>query len=419
MPFYTIPVSKLREADLQELLTDCAVENVRLEFKSEIPKEEQTLKKLSSFANTYGGLMLIGAEEKDGKITNLCGVDEEPGYKQRIANWSFIKFNPPLAAEVSEPIQLTNGKVCYVISVPESELAPHFINGRRGVWIRTDEFTNRFRAELANENELQALFDRRRAVRERRDFNLQRARERFDAHITNRHTDTGGNLTKVGPILELWVTPRFPARQLCLQGELQQHLNQAGFRWRGVQFLGPGSQAITAYESVIIRDRINAGSTSMFSIDVWGTCFYATQIAVEATNIAGVDLTGIHRASVNGLVMAFLLHAARTLKQLGYFGSLVVQVTLKSVGGLHWLYGTGSAVYDKLGSELDQNISFELPEMTEAFYADPYRLGARILETIYFSCNWGDLVDSPTKLQAILYEGFQYCSWPVTDPPKP
>jgi hypothetical protein len=185
--------------------------------------------------------------------------------------------------------------------VPESELAPHFINGRKGVSIRTDEFTNRFRAELANENELQALFDRRRAVRERRDFNLQRARERFDAHITNRHTDAGGNLTKVGPILELCVTPRFPAQQLCLQGELQQYLNQAGFRWRGVQFLGPGSQAITAYESVVIRDRINAGSTSMFSIDVWGTCFYATQIAVEATNVAGVGLTGIHRASVNGL----------------------------------------------------------------------------------------------------------------------
>jgi predicted HTH transcriptional regulator len=115
MPFYTIPVSKLREADLQKLLTGGAVENVRLEFKSEIPKEEQTLKKLSSFANTYGGLVLVGAEEKDGKISNLCGVDEEPGYKQRIANWSFIKFNPPLVAEVSEPIQLTNGKVCYVI----------------------------------------------------------------------------------------------------------------------------------------------------------------------------------------------------------------------------------------------------------------------------------------------------------------
>ena len=57
--------------------------------------------------------------------------------------------------------------------------------------------------------------------------------------------------------------------------------------------------------------------------------------------------------------------------------------------------------------------------MSEAFYADPYRSRARILQTIYFSCNWGDFVDSPTKLIAIVDEGFQYCRWPTGDPPKP
>jgi hypothetical protein len=417
MPFYTTPLSKLSEVDVQELLADNAVENLRLEFKSTIPKEDQTLKKLSSFANTYGGVMLIGAEEQDGRITNLCGVPLEPGYKQTVANWCFIKFNPPLVAEVSEPIKLTNGQFCYVVSVPESDVGPHFINGRKGVWIRTDEFTNRFRAELANENELRALFDRRRAIRERRALNIQRARERFDAHVANRHTDAGGNLTNVGPILELCVTPRFPARQLCSQTDLRQQLNRAAFLWRGVQFLGHGSQSITAYESVIIRDRINVGSTSMFSLDIWGTCFYAAQIAVEVTNVAGVNVTGIHRASVNGFVMAFLLHAARTLKHLGYFGSLVVQANLKSLRGLHWLYGTGSAVYDKLGSELDKDISFELPELSEVFYSDPYSLGAQILETIYFSTNWSDLVDDPVKLKGVVHEGFAYNNWPMNPPP--
>jgi Putative DNA-binding domain len=244
--------TKLTEADLQELVTDSAVENLRLEFKSEIPGEDQTVKKLSSFANTYGGIMVVGAEEKDGRITKLSGVPLEPGYKQTLTNWCFVKFNPPLTAEFSEPIRLANGQYCYVISVPESDVGPHFINGRKGVWIRTDEFTNRSRAELANENELRALFDRRRAVRERRDFNILRARQRFDAHVANNHTDVGGNLRDVGTILELFVTPRYPARQLCSHADLQLHLKRAAFNWRGVQFLHHGSQPITAYESVII-----------------------------------------------------------------------------------------------------------------------------------------------------------------------
>jgi hypothetical protein len=419
MGFYTTPISRLTEADLLELVTDNAVENLRLEFKSEVPKEDQTVKKLSSFANTYGGIIVVGAEEKDGRITKLSGVPLEPGYKQTLANWCFIKFNPPLTAEFSEPIKLANGQYCYVISVPESEAGPHFINGRKGVWIRTDEFTNRSRAELANENEFRALLDRRRAVRERRDFNMRRAQERFDTHVSNRHTDMGGHVGGIGPILELCVTPRFPARALCHQGDLQEHLSRATFNWRGTQFLSNRSRPITAYESLIIRDRLGAGGTSMFSVDVWGTCFYATQIAVEAQNVAGVSVTGIHRTSVNGFVVAFLLHAAKVLKSLGYFGSLVVHVGLKSIRGIHWLYGTGSTVFDKLGSELDKDIVFELPEISEVFYSDPYSLAARILETIYFSTNWGDEVDSPAKLQSVVNEGFMYCSWPVEYPPRP
>lgn len=418
MPFYTTPISKFIEADLQELVTDNAVENLRLEFKSEVPKEDQTLKKLSSFANTYGGIMVVGAEERDGKITKLSGVPLEPGYKQTLANWCFIKFNPPLTAEFSEPIKLANSQYCYIISVPESDVAPHFINGRKGVWIRTDEFTNRFRAELANENELRALFDRRRAVRERRDFNIQRARERFDAHVANRHTDASGNVGKIGPIFELCVTPRFPARQLCRHTELQLHLDRATFNLRGVPFLGRGSHPITAYESVIIRDRLNVGGTSIFSTDIWGTCHYATQIAVEVNNVAGQSVTGIHRAAFNGFVMSFLLHAARTLKSLAYFGSLVVRVNLKSIRGMHWLHGSGSAVYDKVGSELDRDISFELPQISESFYSDPYSLGAMILETIYYSTNWSDLVDEPAKLQAVVQEGFLYNNWPMNLRPQ-
>ena len=42
-------------ADLQELLIDSAVENARLEFKLQVPTKDETLKKLSSFANTFGG----------------------------------------------------------------------------------------------------------------------------------------------------------------------------------------------------------------------------------------------------------------------------------------------------------------------------------------------------------------------------
>ena len=56
------PVTEISTPDLQELLTDKAVENLRLEFKREIATNDERLKKLAAFANTIGGLVVIGAE---------------------------------------------------------------------------------------------------------------------------------------------------------------------------------------------------------------------------------------------------------------------------------------------------------------------------------------------------------------------
>jgi len=91
MSIFTKPLSELRSTDLQELIDDGAVENIRLEFKSEVPNKDETLKKLSSFANTFGGFMVVGAKANsaDGRIQDLTGVDEQPGYKQKLVQWSF------------------------------------------------------------------------------------------------------------------------------------------------------------------------------------------------------------------------------------------------------------------------------------------------------------------------------------------
>jgi len=233
MSIYTKPLSQVVTADLQELLTDKAVENVRLEFKSEVPKKDDTLKKLSSFANTFGGFMVIGAKAKseDGRIEDLPGVDEESGYKQKVVDWCFNGASPPLIVQVSDPIPVSSasGKVCYVIHTAESEVAPHFLNGRKGVWVRTDEFSSRFEAQLANDNELRHLLDRRKLIRERRDSLLERARKRFDTYAGTRHTDRGGHRTNFEPRLELCVVPRFPARPLCEQGKLAPLIREKPF----------------------------------------------------------------------------------------------------------------------------------------------------------------------------------------------
>jgi hypothetical protein len=53
--FFT-PIPALATADLQELLDDQAVENVRLEFEREVPSKDETLKKTVIFSKHVRGL---------------------------------------------------------------------------------------------------------------------------------------------------------------------------------------------------------------------------------------------------------------------------------------------------------------------------------------------------------------------------
>jgi Putative DNA-binding domain len=408
MSIYTKPLSQVVTADLQELLTEKAVENVRLEFKSEVPKKDDTLKKLSSFANTFGGFMVVGAKAKseDGRVEDLPGVDEESGYKQKVVDWCFNGASPPLIVQVSDPIPVPSakGKVCYVIHTAESEVAPHFLNGRKGVWVRTDEFSSRFEAQLANDNELRHLLDRRKLIRERRDSVLERARKRFDTFAASRHTDGGGHRTNFGPRLELCVVPRFPARTLCEQARLAPLIREKTLFWRGITFPAAGSTTISQHESAIVLGA--AGDDSMLEASIWGMMFYCTKIADDSNP---AHIFGIHLYGFVGTTMLFLRHAEEMLQALGYSGLLHIQMTLDGMRGIEWLHG-GPGIYRAQGSKLDDRMEFSISVSREELQEKPDDVLKEILKYVFFSVNWPDLIDAEPKLQSLIQWGYQYNS---------
>ena len=296
MSIYTTPLSQLGTADLQELLNDGAVENARLEFKLQVPNKDETLKKLSSFANTFGGFMVIGARASsaDGRIEALPGVDPVAGYKQRVVQWSFDGASPPLTVEVSDaiPVPAGGGKVCYVVYTPESDVAPHFLNGRKGVWVRTDEFSARFEAALANDSELRQLFDRRKVIIERRVNILERAKKRLYPYTPRKD---------FGPRLDFCIVPRFPARPLCEQERLKQLIAGSCLPYGGTRFPKASSSIVSQYESAILLNAV--GSDSIFETNIWGLLYYGMKIA-DTDNPPGT--LGIHLHGFIGHILLFI-----------------------------------------------------------------------------------------------------------------
>ena len=413
MSIFSKPTSRHVTEDLEELLKDAAVENVRLEFKLEVPGKDETLKKLSSFANTFGGFLLVGAKagSADGRLQALPGVELQDGYRQKIVQWSFDGASPPLTVEVSDPIPAPGvpDRFCYVIYTAESDLTPHFLNGRKGVYVRTDEFSARFESRLANENEIRHLLDRRMLVRQRRVGLLSRARKRFATFARRRYAELAAagktDRKEFGARLELCVCPRFPAVPVCSQDDLAGLLRDNCVSWRQVGFPRPSSGIVSQHESAVILQ--GSESFSIIEANIWGMLFYGTEIETESGTAAGV-----HLHQFIGSVLVFLRHAGRFLHALGYSGPVLVETALVSILGIDWLHFPHGNVASPLpGSELDDEIEFAVATTGEILREHPDAVASDVLREVFFSVNLPELVDTPQRLRGLILRGYDYNFW--------
>jgi Putative DNA-binding domain len=419
MSIFTKPLSQVDAADLQELVQEQAAENLRLEFKLEVPDKDEMLKKLSAFANTFGGLMVIGARasSKDGRITELSGVDKMSGFKQKVVDWCFKGVSPPLEVDASDPIPTPsgNGKFIYVVKLAESDVAPHFLNGRNGVWVRTNEFSGRFEQKLADEIELRHLFDRRKLVLERREALLQRARERYEALADKTNMDLAGHRTKLGARLELAIVPRFPAHPLCKQEDLKSLVPKSTLTWRLERFPKVENGIISQHESALVL-HTTLEDYSIFEANIWGLIFHGTRIDENREYLItgtpdATSTTAIHLHQFVGYVLVFVANAAKMLHALDYSGPIHIEVRLKSIRGVGWLRFVNYEESERPGSELDDEVAFTIPITSSELNSRPDGIAMDVLRYALFSVNSSDLVDTPETLEQVIRRGYTFNAW--------
>ncbi len=97
-----------------------------LEFKSTLESAAKIAKTLVAFANTSGGLLLIGVTD-DQKV---CGIASEEALVSMLEEASDVYCEPPILIRY-EIVSLENKKVL-VVTIPESEEKPHILNEKNG-----------------------------------------------------------------------------------------------------------------------------------------------------------------------------------------------------------------------------------------------------------------------------------------------
>ncbi|MFN8860548.1 MAG: helix-turn-helix domain-containing protein [Gemmatimonadaceae bacterium] len=404
------PVGSLTTQDLEELLVSAPLESVRLEFKSAAPGPDELVKKLSGFANTFGGYLIVGAAENAGRLAALPGIEPRPDYRQTITQQCASGIVPLIDVFISDPIPTPadDGKVCYVIFVPESDRTPHFVSGRKGAYVRVDEHSHRVADKLATYEEILQLSNRRQRLIEQRDSLIRRASARFSQFSTMNTPREDGKQRASAMIA---VVPRYPSKQLLDHPSLLKLAREVRVPWRSVEF--PQERTpLSQHESALLPTEYEGGRT-LVEVNSWGlvtsTWTIEQEIGYQSTII------GIHLRYLLGMVLVLLEYAKKIHSRMGFEGPLRIVCSLDRIRGVP-LYGFHYNFPNRISeSRFDDEMIFSVDAGTDDLATRRDTVAAQVVQSMLFALGWTG-PHQPEEIEehiaALLRGAYEYNSWP-------
>lgn len=125
-------LEKVSEKDLLDLLKYEVAEGARLDYKRDLPADNQKsrtelISDISSFANSEGGDIIFGVTEKNGVPAEIVGVevDDIDALGLQFENICRDNIEPRISGMQIHGVKIANGRKVIIIRVPQSWQSPH------------------------------------------------------------------------------------------------------------------------------------------------------------------------------------------------------------------------------------------------------------------------------------------------------
>ena len=191
-------------------------EGVRVEYKQAI---RHIPKIVSSFANTQGGIFIIGVktDNETNRVVSIDGISNPGGLEEQIIQSALQGIYPPVHPEVIIREVPDTENVVVIIRVTESPQAPHAIQNSTRVYIRTGSITQPYKLELAEIDLIEYLLKRREKPQITTQQIIDRTEERIESFFS---------IIEI-PDITVIVRPVYPHRPIISTGDIYEFAREA------------------------------------------------------------------------------------------------------------------------------------------------------------------------------------------------
>ena len=346
------PADEINFSDIETFCGEYS-EGVRVEYKREI---KHIPKIVSSFANTQGGILLIGAEtdENNKVVFPIQGIPNSGGLQEQIQQSALTGIYPPVMPEVTiYNIPGPTENVVVIVRVNESQQAPHALQSSNHVYIRVGSVTQPYKLDykLANIDRIEYLLKRRERPEPIIHQILNRMEDRAQACLEEQDESN--------PYLTLICRPVFPYRPIISPSEIvaflrEYHRKHANHPNR-YHFVFPFKEGEVTFGTRKVTGGVGfIGRSFYYEINEYGILYHGTTLLAEQFKENTLrDYDVIHE-------IYELLHYARIFYQeCTYSGDIEFQARLRQVNG--WKLHLGDPHFSEQIPSIESDISASSP----------------------------------------------------------
>lgn len=124
--------AKLQESSCLDWKRELYSHKCSGEKKPRKPWQDEAAKDIAAMANSGGGWIFFGVQEKTGKAQAIHPIDWDSSEEEKLCQTAWNRIQPPVMGIEFFPIACNDGKVVLAMRVPSSTRTPHFAMNESG-----------------------------------------------------------------------------------------------------------------------------------------------------------------------------------------------------------------------------------------------------------------------------------------------